>query len=102
MKKIIDGKTYNTETAERIGTWDNGLGYSDFRYCEEALYMTKKGAFFIKGEGGAMTIWSESNGNTSWGGSGIRPVTETEALTWCEKGAIDADVIEKYFTVDEA
>ena len=51
MKKVINGKIYNTETATLIHQWDNGRR-GDFSSCEEDLYRTKKGAFFIHGEGG--------------------------------------------------
>lgn len=34
MKKIIDGKMYNTETAKRVGYYDNGV-YGSFSYFEE-------------------------------------------------------------------
>ena len=30
MKKVIDGKVYNTETAEHIGNWSNGYYCNDF------------------------------------------------------------------------
>lgn len=103
MKKIIDGKSYNTDTATRIGHWWNGLSRSDFGYCEEELYLTKKDAWFIAGEGGAMSRWSEScSGGGLCGGSGIRPLTATEAREWCENHDIDAEVIEEHFVVDEA
>ena len=29
MKKIIDGKVYDTDTAKQIGAWDNGV-YGSF------------------------------------------------------------------------
>ena len=32
MKKIINGKMYNTETAKEIGSWNNGRYRSDFYY----------------------------------------------------------------------
>jgi len=103
MKKIIDGKSYNTDTATRIGHWWNGLSRSDFRYLEEELFLTKKGAWFIAGYGGAMTGWGEScDGNARCGGDGIKVLTEIEARQWCETHDIDADIIEKHFMVDEA
>ena len=52
MKKIIDGKTYNTETAEEIGSYDNGLGARDFRHCKESLYKTKRGPGSLQGKVG--------------------------------------------------
>lgn len=54
MKKIIDGKMYNTETAKECGTWDN-CEYG-FNRVEETLYRKKTGEFFIHGEGGANSV----------------------------------------------
>src|SRR3990172_2422569 len=65
MKKVIDGKIYNTETAELLHEWDNGMYGNDFGRCEEALYRTKKGAYFIAGEGGAMSRYARSCGSNS-------------------------------------
>jgi len=101
MKRIIDGKTYNTETAEEIANWCNDFSSNDFRSCVESLFLTKKGAFFICGSGGAMSSWSRSNGNGSYGGDGIKVLSNQEALNWCESRDIDADVIETYFKIEE-
>jgi len=100
MKRIIDGKTYNTETATLIGTYGNGLSRSDFGFLDKGLYLTKKGRFFLAGEGGAMTEYSESYGGMSSEGEGITVLSEAEALTWAERHA-DIDMIEKHFTVEE-
>ena len=43
MKKIINGKRYDTETAEKIGVWDNARSISDFDCCEETLYRKRTG-----------------------------------------------------------
>jgi len=102
MKKIIDGKTYNTQTADRIANWSNGLGSRDFRNCDETLYKTKKGAWFIYGFGGAMSRWSDSDGNTSWASSNIIVLNENEALKWCERHDISTEIIEENFYIEEA
>lgn len=103
MKKVIDGKIYNTETATQIAAWDNGVYGNDFRACEETLYVTKKGAYFVHGEGGAMSRWARSVGsNGSCGGSGIEVLSAAHALEWCETHGVDADIIAKHFEVDEA
>lgn len=103
MKKIINGKCYNTETATKLGYWSNGLSYRDFSWCEEALYRTKKGAYFIAGEGGPMTGYAESCGQNSRGsGSDLFVVTESEAREWMETHE-DADAYEAAFgAVEEA
>ena len=85
MKKIIDGKRYNTDTAEEIATWSNGCNYGDFDWCRETLYKTSRGAYFLHGEGGARTQYSRSAG-TNWvgGGEDITPQTPEEARSWLE------------------
>ena len=97
MKKIIDGKRYDTETATHIANFDNGLSRGDFRWLDEDLYQTPKGNWFIHGTGGAMTSWREAEGQNSWaGGEGIRPLTAEEAREWCECFG-KTKVIETYF-----
>lgn len=85
MKKIIEGKIYNTETAILLGEYSNGLSHSDARFLEEAVYVTKKGAYFLYGAGGVMTKYMERAGNTSWGTSTITVLTKEEAYKWLEK-----------------
>lgn len=97
------GKVFNTETAEMIAHYDNGLGSRDFRNLSEGLYITKKGNYFLAGDGGPMTKYAEPCGSNSWGGgSGIEHISKSEALEWCEMHEIDADIIAKYFDVEEA
>ena len=88
MKKIINGKKYDTDTATLIASWDNGLGYNDFSFCKENLYRKKTGEYFIHGEGGALSKYSKSvEMNTRVGGESITPLTEEEAKTWVEQHA---------------
>ena len=47
MKKIINGKVYDTSTAERVGGWNNNCSTSDFGYCSEDLYRKRTGEFFL-------------------------------------------------------
>ena len=101
MRQVIDGKVYNTETATMIGQYSNGLGRSDFHYEWENLYVTKKGRFFLDGEGGAMTKYSEPCGNMTGGGASIIALTKEEALMWCEQH-LDADEFCQYFELEEA
>lgn len=101
MKKIVDGKMYNTETARCVAQWDNGIYGNDFNACEEALYQTNKGQYFIAGEGGVNSKYSQSCGNNSTcGGSGIELLSESEAKDWLENHGT-AEEYEKEFTVEE-
>lgn len=85
MKKIINRKMYNTETATLIGGWSNGYSYSDFSHCEEDLYKKRTGEFFLHGSGGAMSKYCRSCGQNEWcGGEEIIPLTLEEAMDWAE------------------
>ena len=97
MKKIINGKNYDTETATEIATQTNGVSYSDFRYVIEILYQKKTGEYFLYGEGGPLTKYAESAGDNSWrGGKVITPFSEKEAKIWCEMN-LDVDEYEEIF-----
>jgi len=104
MKAVIDGKKYDTDTAEEVASWDNERSKNDFAWCAETLYRTKKGSWFLEGEGGPMTKYARSCGdNTRCGGSAITPLTAQKALKWCEMYNM-TETIEKYFAemVEEA
>ena len=53
MRKIVDGVAYDTETAARVGGWDNGCYPDDFGYQSEDLYRKSNGEYFLYFEGGA-------------------------------------------------
>jgi hypothetical protein len=101
MKQIIEGKAYNTETAELIGTEHNG--HHDFRKKSESLYKTAKGNFFLHGIGGAMTEYGEDYGDGRSGGSKLIPMSEQEAFKWAQLN-LQTDITEKYFSqhIEEA
>lgn len=103
MKKVINGKLYNTETAEELASWHNGCSYSDFNYCKETLFRSRKGAFFLHGVGGAMTRYSESCGNNArCEGEGIVPLTIEEAKEWAEEHLSGDKYIEIFGEPEEA
>ena len=84
MKKIINGRKYDTETAKDVGYWSNGYPCSDFNHCEETLYLKKTGEYFLYGEGGALTEYSRDTWDGRTGSSQIIPMTESEAKEWAE------------------
>lgn len=85
MKKIINRKMYDTETAERIAD-DSFGGVKDFDYWAEELYLKKTGEFFLYGEGGANSKYSKKLDIDTWGpGETIIPYSEEETKDWLEE-----------------
>jgi hypothetical protein len=106
MKKIINGKVFNTETAVCLGSYDNigegATSVTDFNYFLEKLYITKKGQYFLYGKGGAMSKYCTSYGANSWGaGIDIFRLDEDEARRWAED-YLSADEYMKLFETEEA
>lgn len=101
MKKIINGKVYDTEAAERVGSWDNGKSSNDFYRSEESLYRKRTGEFFLYGYGGANTKYAVSCGSNSWtGGKKIIPLDYESAQKWTGEH-LSADKYEEIFGIVE-
>lgn len=97
MKKIINGKAYDTEKAKELASYSNGGGWRDFRHFEETLYRKKTGEYFLHGEGGPMTQYAVADGISGWtGGERIMPLSYAEATTWAEEH-LDGDEYESIF-----
>lgn len=97
MKKIINGKVYDTETAKKLGYWENMADVRDFHQFCETLYRKKTGEFFLHGEGGPMTQYAQTVGTNSWsGGERIMPMSFEEARQWAEEH-LDSDEYEEIF-----
>ena len=88
MKKVINGKLYNTETAELLAFIGNGRNCSDFRFYEETVYKTKNGALFLHKDGGALSQMAEPCGNNGTCGSQtIETLTPDQAIAWAEENS---------------
>lgn len=98
MKKIINGKRYDTKTATEIGGYDNGYSSRDFNWYTEILYQKKTGEYFLSGRGGRMTKYAVSHGNETTGGEEITRLSAEDARTWAEEH-LDADEYENLFDV---
>ena len=100
MKKVINQRRYDTDTAKLIGSADWGMP-GDFRHWEEDLYQKKTGEFFIHGVGGPASKYAESIGQNEWrGGEKIIPLNYDNARDWVEKN-LDADTYERLFELED-
>ena len=77
MKRIIDGKTYNTETSAKIFDY-NGLDLDPTDQngvlWGQVLYQTRHGAYFV------YKYYDDLDGKDT-----IQPFSPTEAQTWLEE-----------------
>lgn len=96
MKKIINGKRYDTDTSEALGSFGYGLP-GDFNYFYETLYRKNTGEYFLHGFGGAASRYAVSEGDNNWGsGETIIPMTLEAAKKWAEEN-FDGDEYDKIF-----
>lgn len=68
IKKIIDGKKYNTETGTQLAIRENGNS-RDWAYIHEELYKSPKGTYFLAYEGGPLSKYGIDVGNRQTSGS---------------------------------
>lgn len=92
MKAIINAHVYNTATAEVVCDVSAGWKGADTDWHETTLYRTKKGAFFIAGEGGPRSMWARTTGMTSSRGSGLRVLDLDEVRTLMERACCSEQV----------
>ena len=85
MKKIINGKKYDTTTATRIARDTNFCGSTtESDYYASDLFKKKTGEYFV---------YDFGNSRSKQPGEKITPVTEQEAKEWCEEH-LDGDEYE--------
>lgn len=106
MIKIINGKKYDTDTAVFIYNTSSGHSRTDFCYCEESLYLTKRGQFFLRGCGGGLSKYATHSGNSSGWGESLELLTQKEALDWSEQHSdsesdSESELISEIFNIVE-
>ena len=98
MRKIINGRRYDTDKATRVAFDEKHTG--SFDDWSESLYRKNTGEFFLFGEGGPMTQYRKRMEDGSLGyGEEIIPLSLDGAKRWCEEH-IAADEYEKIFGYD--
>ena len=100
MKKIINGRLYDTDTAKLIGSWSNGFSFSDFSYCAKDLYQKKTGEYFLHGSGGSLSAYGKLCGNDWCYGQNVIPMAEKEVKAWAEEH-LTAEEYMELFEVEE-
>ena len=82
MKKIINGKVYDTATARCIGGISYGLSDRLYGWTED-LYCKRTGEYFLHGEGGPGSKYSEPvSPSETRGSERIYPLSYDDARAW--------------------
>lgn len=79
MKKAINNKIYNTETAKIIYAVESDEVRGEFCYYKESLYQKKTGEYFLACSGGAFNK--------------IIPLDYEQAMQWAEDNMSDDEYI---------
>lgn len=106
MKKTINGKRFDTETATLIGFVNNLVGTFPAEskdgptYWEAGLYVTPRSKeYFLAGKGGPMTRFAQhKDGSRYRGGAGVVPMTDKDAADFA-KWYLNPSVVEQYFNI---
>lgn len=97
MKKIINGRVYDTATAREICSSSNGCTYRDHQWIEETMYQKRTGEFFLFGRGGPASKYAQAQKNNGWSnGEKLIPLTWEAAREWAE-GHMSAEEYESAF-----
>lgn len=94
FKQIVNGKTYNNSTAKKLTSFHF---YNDLEQCltvDEALYLTRKGEYFLCGEGMERTPYAaKMEDRDDWmRGYGILPLTLNQVKEWCELRGLNDEI----------
>ena len=91
MRKVINGKTYRTHTAQLIATLQSPFPKTDNKWHETRLYRNQRGAYFLAGEGGSLSRWKKITPRGAIPGEGIEPLSKDEALAYAKYAGLSPD-----------
>lgn len=92
MKKVIDGKRYDTETAIKVASVLSGDLFMPTKRIFEVLHRKKNGEYFLHVEGGAETRYAKAGDKRHWWGvEKIVPLTFEAARAWAKENLPDAE-----------
>lgn len=86
MKKIINRKLYNTDTATKIAHYELNVSKDDPTWYEEDLYRKRSGEYFIHGSGNELTRYAQTKPEIgSRAGESIVFLTYAQAEEWSKR-----------------
>jgi len=91
MRKVINGKTYRSHTAQLIVTLPCHFPRTDNKWHDTRLYRNQQGAYFLAGEGGTLSRWAKHTSRGAIAGEGIEPISKDEALAYAQYAGLLLD-----------
>ena len=102
MRKIINKKMYDTDTADFVEEFENTPYKNNYQYYIKTLYRKKTGEFFLHGYGNAASKYAEVRADRMRSpGEIIIPLTEDEAKNWVEQYSDVDTYIELFGEIEE-
>ena len=91
MRKVINGKTYRSHTAQLIVAVPSPFPKTDNKWHETRLYRTQHGEYLLAGEGGSLSRWAQKTTKGAIPGEGIEPLSKNEALAYAHYAGLSLD-----------
>lgn len=94
FKQIVNGKTYNNSTAEWLTSFHFYNDHEQYLTVDEALYITRKGEYFLCGEGMMRTPYTaKMEYCDDWmRGHGILPLTLKQVKEWLKIRGLEDEI----------
>ena len=91
MRKVINGKTYRTHTAQLIVTVPSHFPKTSNKWHDTRLYRNQQGTYFLAGKGGTLSRWAKITPCGAIAGEGIEPISKDEALAYAQYAGLSPD-----------
>jgi hypothetical protein len=91
MRKVINGKTYRSHTAQLIVTVPSPFPKTNNKWHDTRLYRNQRGAYFLAGKGGSCSRWAKLTPRGAIPGEGIEPISKDEALVYAKDAGLPPD-----------
>ena len=102
MKKVINRKMYDTDTANLVGEYEYSSS-NDLKWVFEELYQKKNGEFFLVCSGGPFSKYGVKCDTNTWKGTfdNVFPLGIEDAKDWAEKHISGTRYVELFGEVEE-
>lgn len=94
MRKVINSKVYDTETAQLLHVWNNGLNDNSLEFCEQRLYKAPDGKYFLYGFRGPRSKCNSPHR------SNIGLLSDTNLRAWLKSREVPTSVIDTRMRLD--